>query len=140
MTDETRPPEGREEEIRAQVEDRIAQEVEAYPVKSNENGKGNVSSGYLEKCLYANQLGLGLLYAALLKDKLAYNNSGAEWLKWGGQTWERDIMQESYAATEDVVDRLLEETVTISEWIATAIQKKDTSRVDELSKMRDLIY
>lgn len=128
------------DEIRAKVEARIAEEAAAYPAKSEANGNGKVTSHYIEQCLHANQLGLGLLYAALLRNHLIYNNSGAEWLRWAGHTWDRDVMQQAYAATEDVVDRLLEETVTVSAWIATAMQQKDNKRVAELSKRNELIY
>lgn len=132
--------EAERERIRKETEEAIAQEALAYPVKTGNNGKGEVSSQYLEKCLHANQLGLGLLYAAILKDRLIYNNSGAEWLCWSKHTWDRDIMQTAYAATEDVVDRLIEETIVLTERIGWAMKKDDKAQVKELTFMRDLIY
>jgi putative DNA primase/helicase len=128
------------EQIRRQVEERIKEEALAYPSKSQANGNGKVSSQYLEKCLYSNQLGMGLLYSALLKDKLIYNNSGAEWLRWAGHTWDHDIMQTSYAATEDIVDRLLEEISTLTDRIGWAVKKDDKTQAKELRSKQDLIY
>jgi putative DNA primase/helicase len=139
MTEETHDT-NEQDRIRKEVEARVAQEAEAYPAKSEINGNGKVSGQYVEKCLYANQLGLGLLYAALLKDKLLFNNSANEWLTWSGNTWDRDIMQASYAATEDVVDRLIEETLVIGEQIGWAAKKNDKDHMRELDKKRDLIY
>lgn len=145
MSDETTReqqglPDAELDRIRKQVEARIAEEAEAYPVKVEANGNGKISSRYIEQCLGANQLGMGLLYSTLLKDRLVYNNAGAKWLRWAGHSWEPDLMQTAYAATEDVVDRLLEETVVLSEWIATALQQKDKTRAEELAKRRDTIY
>lgn len=128
-----------QERIRAEVEKRIDEEALAYPSKSQANGNGKVTSQYIEKCLHANQLGMGLLYAALLKDKLIYNNAGAEWLTWSGQTWSKDVMQTAYAAAEDVVDRLLAETMVITEQIGWAYKKGDKSAAEKLADKRELI-
>ena len=137
MTGETRDEQDR---IRKEVEARIAEEEKTYPVKPEGNGNGKVSSQFLEQCLHANQLGLGVLYRELLRDRLLFNNSGNEWLVWGGHTWGHDIMQVAYAATEDVVDRLLEESGVMSEQVGWAYKKGDKNQVKELEKKRDLIY
>lgn len=129
-----------EEEIQKEVLARVAEEEALYPRKTVENGAGKLSSVYLRQCLRANQLGLGLLYAALLKDRLIYDNSAGEWLHWAGHCWQRDIMQTAYAATEDVVDRLLEESLTVSEQITWAAKKGDKDRVKELDELRNLIF
>lgn len=134
------PSEADLERIQKQVESRIAEEANAYPVKTEANGNGKISSRYIEQCLDANQLGMGLLYAALLKDRLVYNNAGAEWLVWAGHHWKTDMMQSAYASTEDVVDRLLAESIILSEWIANAYQKGDKTRAEELTQRRKTIY
>jgi putative DNA primase/helicase len=138
MTDERKPPtdEQLEEE---KIQKRIVKEAAAYPTKTSANGNGKITSNYIKKCLDAHELGLGLLYATLLKNKLVYNNSSAEWLAWQGHTWQRDLMQTAYAATEDVVDRLLQEHHTISGWIETAMKQKNQYRVDELTGRQRLI-
>lgn len=127
-----------QEQIRKEVLQRIAEEEKAFPVKAEGNGK--VSSQFIAQCLYANQLGMGVLYREILKNRLLFNNSGNEWLVWGGNTWGHDIMQIAYAATEDLVDRLLEETGALGEQVGWAYKKGDKDQVKELEKKRDLIY
>jgi putative DNA primase/helicase len=138
MQDDTRGP--TEEEIRKEVEARIAEEERLYPKKGDENGNGKVSSQYVDQCLHANQLGLGLLYRELLRDKLMWNNSGNEWLVWNGHTWGTDIMQVAYASTEDIVDRLVDEISVVSEQQGWAAKKNDKAQVSALEKKRELIY
>lgn len=142
MTDESREE---QERIRKEVEARIAEEAKAYPVNPEGNGNGKVSSQFIGQCLYANQLGMGVLYREMLRDKLLWNNSGNEWLVWCGHTWGHDIMQVAYAATEDVVDRLMEEIETIAgqiTWIYghETDKEKVKGHVKELDQKRDLIY
>lgn len=134
-----------QEQIRKEVEARIAEEEKAFPVKTERDGNGKVSSQFLDKCLHANQLGLGVLYREICTGKLLWNNSGAEWLVWGGHTWRTDVMQVAYAAAEDVVDRLLDEVNTIAgqiSWIYGNEKDKEKvkARVKDLDRKRDLIY
>jgi putative DNA primase/helicase len=49
-------------------------------------------------------------------------------------------MQSAYAATEDVVDRLIKETTVIAEQIGWAYKKGDKGQAEKLEKKRDLIY
>ncbi|MBW2053870.1 MAG: DNA primase [Deltaproteobacteria bacterium] len=125
-------------DIRKEVRSRINTEALAYPDVGTNNGK--VSSPFVRQCLYASELGDGLLYAALLKDRYVYNNTAKEWLKWGGHNWERDIMETSLASTEVVVDRLIEEAGHVAEDIAWNTKKGDKKRVKELQKTQAVIY
>jgi putative DNA primase/helicase len=60
---------------------------------------------------------------------------------WNGHYWELDVMKASLAATEDVVERLLEEVELISKEIAWITQKQDgKTKVKGLQATQDAIY
>jgi putative DNA primase/helicase len=134
-----------QEQIRDKVKKRVIEEEKAYPSKTDDNGNGKVSSQFIEKCLSANQLGMGVLYRELCAGKVLFNNSANEWLVWAGHTWKTDVMQVAFATVEDVNDRLLDEIGTISghiSWIYGNEKDKEkvAARVKELDQKRDLIY
>ncbi|MBT3368577.1 MAG: DNA primase, partial [Nitrospina sp.] len=55
-------------------------------------------------CLNANELGDGMLYAALHYGRFVYNYSSSEWLAWRGHYWALDEMNEALASVEKVVN------------------------------------
>jgi putative DNA primase/helicase len=122
--------------MKEKVKKRAEAEATGYP---QPNGDGKLSSRFIEQCLYANELGDGILYATLHEGTYLYNCSAAEWMHWTGHHWDRDLTDTALAATEDVVDLLLKEIETISGWIGTAIQQKDNGRQKELESKRDMI-
>lgn len=126
------------EAIRRSVEMRINAEAAAYPDGSKNNGK--IPSRYVEECMAANELGDGLLYASLLKDRLIYNATSSEWMRWLGHHWKRDIHDGALASVENVVDRLLEETSHITEQINWSIKKKEDDIKARLERYKDRIY
>jgi putative DNA primase/helicase len=87
------------EEIRKKVEARAEEEARQFPTKEDDNG---ITSKFIRQCLYANELGDGMLYTAIHKDKFLYVNNTDEWLSWAGHHWQRDIQKESLIAVEDV--------------------------------------
>jgi len=86
----------------------IRQEVEERRIKEAGNKKKDNSddeekkSSFIKECLYANELGDGVLYADIHKGKFIYNKTTAEWLSWAGHHWQRDIEDSSLAAVESV--------------------------------------
>lgn len=123
--------------IKDKVLERVAEEEAAYPMPESSNG--TISSKYIDQCLHAGELGLGLLYATLQKERFFFNNATQTWFAWQGHCWIRDVMEESLAGVEDLVDRLLEETDKIADWINTAHQKKDADHAKQLEAKRDMI-
>lgn len=101
---------------------------------------GAIDSLLIKNCLAAGELGDGLMYAAIHRNRFLYNNAAAEWLKWGGHTWQRDQMHEALAAVEDVVDCLLDEAGEISKQIDWAVKKEDSDQQRRLEKFRKSIY
>jgi len=144
MTDEQKlgPGEGQDtaDELRKAVEARIIEEEEKHPAPSGGNGKNKIKSRFIEQCLNANELGDGLLYAAMHRDKFFWNNTAEEWFLWKGHTWQQDIMCEHLASVENVVDRIIEEAGEISGQIDWAVKKGDTDSQKMLEHKRDAIY
>jgi len=129
------------DKIRAEVEERIQKEIAAYPNKTPEKSNGKITSSFVRQCLHANELGDGMLYSALLRDELVYNNTTREWLVWGGHHWERDVMEYNLAVTETaVVGRLIEEAGQVAKDIGWNTKKGDDKKVDSLQKIQKAIY
>lgn len=124
--------------IEKQVRKRVQEEAVAYPDISSNNGR--VSSDFVRQCLKANELGDGLLYSEIHKGRYLYNNISGEWMKWAGHHWDLDIMQESLAGIEDLVDRFLEEVDQLEKEIQWAQKKKDESTEKRLKKTKDMIF
>lgn len=141
MTDESRDQSVNDnlEDIRKEVQERVDQEAAEYPEKA-ETSNGRISSRFIKQCLLANELGDGILYAAVQKDRFLYSNIAREWMKWEGHHWAEDIMQCALACTEDVVDRLHEETYELTKQIEWASKKGDRERLEDLETTRETIF
>jgi putative DNA primase/helicase len=102
--------------------------------------KPEITSKFVQDCLYANELGDGMLAAALFKDRFLFNKSSDEWLKWEGHHWDRDIMARSKASVENVAQEYLSEASRIVGRIGEAIEKKDRDTQTKLQDVQDKIY
>lgn len=71
---------------------------------SDNGGGGHIGKDFVLRCLDANELGDGMLFAAVHRDKFVYNNQAAEWMRWVGHHWEWDEMVDVETAVEDMVD------------------------------------
>lgn len=131
-------PETTETDLEAAVKSRLKIEEPYYPDVALNNGR--VSSMFVKMCLDANEVGDGLLYVVINKDKYLYNVTSDEWLTWTGHYWGEDLHNQHEAAVENVVDRLLEETTQISEQVDWAIKKKDNEARAKLEDKREGIY
>lgn len=128
------PTETIEEEIKARLE----QEEALYPdITLND---GTISSVFVKMCLDAKELGDGILYTVMNKDKFIYNVTSEEWLKWAGHYWEEDDYNQHLAAVENIVDRLLQETSSVTEKINDAVKVKNTEVQSKYSRYRDGLY
>ena len=85
------------EEIKAAVAQRQA-EIQKKIVEGNDDLE--INSKFIQDCLFCNEMGHGILYAALLHDKYRFNKNSKEWLIWRGHYWERDILDEGLADVE----------------------------------------
>lgn len=131
MADTTEHPQGHEKPKRGKKD---------MPPPGHPKSNGAVDSKLIRDCLAAGELGDGLLYAALHRNRFLYNNATGEWLTWCGHAWQEDKMHKAMAAVEDVVDRLLDEAGEIGKQIDWAVKKEDTDQQKRLEKLRKSIY
>jgi len=103
-------------------------------------GPPEITSRFVQECLYANELGDGMLFAALGKDQFLFSKSSDEWLSWAGHYWERDIMDRSRAAVENVAREYLDEAARMQGKIGKAIENKDKELVGKLQDGQASIY
>ena len=72
-----------------------------------------ITSEFIHECLFKNELGDGLLYAALHREKFIFVPEKG-WFFWNGVNWESDIFDRSIAAVDNVVKIYLSEAAKIS--------------------------
>ena len=104
----------------------------------DQNGK--ITSKFVQECLVANELGDGILYAAIHKDKYLYEKCSGQWLMWAGHHWEDDITAKSLAAVEAAALRYLNEAQKIGNEISQAIKSDNKELVALLQKTQDHIH
>lgn len=92
-------------EIQEQVAEVLAQEAAALPATI----PLEITSKFVLECLDANELGDGLLYAALHKDKFVFAKGSESWYTWDHHSWRRDEMDQAIAAVENVALRYAQE-------------------------------
>jgi len=129
-----------EEMVRKRVEDESKHRAEKKQAETRAGGNGEVDSRFVRDCLYANQLGDGMLFSALHDGKFLLNQSSGEWLAWAGHHWDRDIRQRAVASVENVAQRYLQDARDLVKEIDWAMQKKDTRRAGSLKETQEDIY
>jgi len=103
-------------------------------------GQPEITSRFIQDCLYANELGDGMLAAALFRDRFLYMKSSEEWLAWEGHHWDRDIMTKARASVEEVAQEYLIEAARIVGKIGAAVKNKDSEMVNKLQDTQGTIY
>lgn len=104
-------------DIQEQVDERLAQEAAALPAAP----PAEITSKFVMECLDANELGDGLLYAALHKDKFVYAKGSECWYVWDIHSWRRDEMDLAISAVENVALRYAQEITGIGAQLAKAM-------------------
>lgn len=114
MSDEPRVSEetsAAEENIAEKVRARVAAEsagsgaggVDPDAGDDDGGGEDKIWRLFVQECFRANELGDGVLYNALHRDRYLYVKSMETWLVWKGHFWGIDEMDEAKAAVENVV-------------------------------------
>lgn len=85
---------------------------EAEP-RGPSDSRDEITSAFVLSCLMASEMGDGMLYAALLRDKFVFNKSADKWMRWTGHHWDLDILDRAEAAVEVVARKYLEEATYI---------------------------
>lgn len=95
-----------DQEMLQQVQERIAEEQQGQPSsdgpKLDKHGLPIPKPDFVERCLYANELGDGLLFAYLFKGRHAYVGQADEWIWWSGHHWSVDLIEKGHRARADV--------------------------------------
>ncbi len=128
------------EDIGKQVELRI-QEEQAAIAASQKSASGNTSkekipSKFVMDCLDAEQLGNGMLYAEIFKNKIVYAKNSGQWYIWDEHTWRRDDLDYAVSAVETVAMRYAEE-ITVQEDKAAKARKGDPDLYKMVSRQVD---
>jgi len=128
------PPSDTTIDVRALVEER--RRIEAIALAEKEKSDApEITPRKIKQCLQSNELGDGTLYAALHRGKYLYSKNTAQWLAWRGHHWDLDIMDEAFAAVEDVAQHYLEAGHSLKDEIEQ-LQKDD--KTDESKRLREL--
>jgi putative DNA primase/helicase len=109
MADENDLDQEKVVDLKKRVEERRAKEAEEYGSSGSDSGSGGLSSAFVRKCLNANELGDGILYAHLNQKAFLFCQNFNHWIVWNGNHWEMDIMKRSHFAVEKVCEVYLNE-------------------------------
>jgi len=120
--------------MRKQVEERVAQEAATAPPEE----ASELSSQFIQECLFANEQGDGVLYATLFRDQFLYCKNTMEWFEWQGHSWKRDIMNRSLAVVEQLVDRYLGEYKALGGKIGDLTAEQDVDNSRKIKRLTEL--
>ena len=107
------------DEIRDQVQARIEREKMLSPEISGEHDE--LSHQFIMDCLDAEELGDGLLYAALHNKKFVFAKNFLQWFVWDGHSWHRDDLDQAVAAVETVALRYADSVAVLGKQLADAM-------------------
>lgn len=95
---------------------------------------------FIHDCLDSNELGDGMLYAAVHAGCFIFNATTGEWLNWAGHHWERDIIGRAVSAVEGVAMTYLGEARRLVDVINKAIKDKQTDQSTHYQGIQERIY
>ena len=124
-------------DYREQVMARLEQAGYAEPSRGGDGDEVVIDSDFVLECLSANELGDGILYAALHKGRFIFVKNFGEWFCWRGHYWAPDDYDEAIAAVEMVAIRYAKELDQLNERLEAAIAagKDGKLEADRLGKV-----
>ena len=84
-----------------------------------------VDSRFVLECLATDSEGDGILFAALLGEKLLYAASTGSWYLWAGHRWMRDTRQQVLGLVRYVTERYGQEILALEERIERSKAEND---------------
>ncbi|MBU0680122.1 MAG: DNA primase [Proteobacteria bacterium] len=93
-----------------------------------QGGGGGIDSKFVMECLNANELGDGMLYAALHKDQFVFAKNFDCWFAWDKHSWIPDDLDWAVAAVENVALRYAEEVTDLWKNYGEAMAKGDDGK------------
>lgn len=118
--------------MQAEIAAKVAAEQEALGVTVP--APIEITSEFVMECLDANELGDGMLYAALHKDKFIYAKGAEVWYRWDDHSWIRDEMDQAIAAVENVALRYAVEIAVLGASLAEVLGKAAEGEEDGTAK------
>lgn len=117
------------------VEHRKKIEAEKFG-NAEDDSNDEISSIFTMDCLNANEFGDGEMFKAFFRNVFVYNKSMGEWMRHCVHFWELDTMNSAMAAVEKVVERYLQEVISISNKIRNLKDKDpNESRLKQERKL-----
>jgi len=118
-------------DLRAQVEARRAEEARHLgKVEGKKTPPGGPDDPeFVRACYNANELGDGILFAALHRGRFVFDASAGEWLAWQGHHWQRDTTGTALTAVEAVAQAYLKEVQAIARQLAETTDEDEADRM-----------
>lgn len=88
--------------IQKDVQVRAQEESRQFPSPKKISKK--IPSSFIQECLLINEVGDGMLYSELNRDKFLFVNNMNEWLAWNSHHWKKDDMKEAFIAVDLVAE------------------------------------
>ncbi len=123
-----------DEEIRAAVIARVAEEEAEAP---KADALDPISHDFIDRCLSANELGDGLLFAALYKKRHVYVGQSGDWLYWQGHHWQVDEIGDAHYAQADVEGVAEAYAKTEAHYYALAKQAEDDKDSESAGRLKN---
>ena len=141
MTDKKRD----EDVIREQVRDRVRQEEEEAAARGeSQDGstEPELTHDFVAECLEANELGDGLIFAHLYRNRHVFVGQAGEWMFFRGHHWHMDDIGEANAALADVegvAEAYLNTSDHYHQLAIEADKEERKENVNRLKKKRDAL-
>jgi len=126
-------------EIRKLVEDRKLDEAKS--LEGKQDSKSNIQvidTKFVIDCLYKNEVGDGVLFSELHKDKYVFDKNDKTWFIFNGHHWEIDILNCSRRDVENVCQRYLDEAFSLGYKLKNPGADKDEQK--EILNTQSKIY
>lgn len=137
--DITAPPASKVTGIREKVEERKRLEAAALG-ETAKPAESIITAKLVKDCLIANEMGDGMLYAALHRGHFVFNKTSLQWLAWAGHHWQMDEMDASFAAVEDVAVAYLDAGYELKEKIDAALSADKKDEADQLKTQQKTYF
>lgn len=126
------------DEIRRLVNARIA-ETELGKNSKPVEPEIKITNKFIDECLGANELGDGVMFVAINRGKLIYNQTTGSWMEWDGHHWKEDFGNAgAMAAVDEVSAVYLGRAKSFVEEIANL--EPGDERKQSLMKRQEKIY
>jgi putative DNA primase/helicase len=115
-----KPEEKKMAEIEKQVQERVEAEKAGQDPMDSVSWEQKITPKFIRDCLFAGDLGNGILYATRHRGQFIYCTSMDQWLVWEDHCWAIDDINKALAAVENVVALYYSEIKRVEQQILDA--------------------